>query len=397
MTTREVEKLIRHNYQSTFAGKYPEISHFNGTTEDDIRDEFEGAVFITLPIAHDGRTAYDGMVYTSEFNDDLIHSINTGQIGGNETHLESMKGQSSPPVLWLGAIRDEDGVIWAKGFVWEHRLGEFFKAVKVAHSSIGTSIYGFVEDIESLVFEEGGAFSIKQGGFKLLSLDLVPSGQEGLQFEERGMLQVSANADIQEKKKEAKMELSEVITALRGLTEDEIRNLPADLRHAMTQVDAIDAERETELTELRETVSEHEQSIVQRDTAITELSSALLDERLDRVIAQSVNVEGEVGEALRAFVRNAVNVSSDELPDTFEAVEELVHSVMEDTAYKTIAQAVVDTASGGKAIVGVKESLEGEKTDRDKRIDDAVKNSRELLESIGAGKTLRVFKDKEGE
>jgi len=109
-------------------------------------------MFVTLPIFQSDILSRNGIFYDRKCAEAVLSAINDRRIGGQLGHIPLYDRSyvfDTFNVYWVGAIIDSGGKVWGKFYVptTETRLREYIRVSLATNARIGTSIYGYAEEI----------------------------------------------------------------------------------------------------------------------------------------------------------------------------------------------------------------------------------------------------------
>jgi hypothetical protein len=322
--------IIRQFFETKLEGDYPNI-------DIKVNIEDKNPTFITLPFMKIGSVSMnDGMVYNEETVQAFVEKINKEMPEGNFGHENSLWAtMPQSPIVWGGALLDDDGLAWAKGYVWQEDSAKYVKTLKQFNKSVESS---FVLEIgwDNIEYISDHEYKIRNPrDANLLNLDLTPAGMAAVQFEERGEWHITKqqvdkklkNDKEQVKMSEEKIEITDEIKAqVIAEYEKESKNvlLIAQLK-----------DRNEELQNEVETLTQVHQ----------ETSRKYLDVLVQSKIAKVLEVEDA---GLFEYVQMKVFSQMSELKNE-EDIDSALEEIVEGETFKNLAQAVVLQTSGGKA------------------------------------------------
>lgn len=171
---------IREFETHQFSGSFPAVESYSEVDWDLLTAGDDNPFVITLAVAQIGRVSQNGLVYDAL----LVHAI-AGQLrgsGGMRGHIAEGQESTAFPVDavdWIGHLLDEDGKLWAKGYIPPGETREQIRRAKARGGSLGTSIYGY--GVREWQNEEQGHWT--SNDFELHSLDLAPPKMASLQMD----------------------------------------------------------------------------------------------------------------------------------------------------------------------------------------------------------------------
>ena len=169
---------IREHASHTFAGSFPQIERYAGVDWELLTAGDNNPFVITLAVAEIGRTSRNGLIYDNTLVNSIAEQLRGS--GGIRGHIPDGEESTSFPVDavdWIGHLLDENGVLWAKGYIPPGDTREQIRRAKARGGSIGTSIYGY--GVHEPAETEGTWYSRE---FELHSLDLAPAKMASLQM-----------------------------------------------------------------------------------------------------------------------------------------------------------------------------------------------------------------------
>lgn len=322
-------------------GAYPDVPLNESVDETELRQldnlSSDEAVFLTLPLGRVGMKAKDGFVYTEGFINKLLQHMTSQATAGNMGHVAAEDRASKFPMpvsLWVGAAKDETGMLWGKAYLRDAEFRNYVKQTKAANGSIATSVYG-TYDPSTANYKLDGSYEIDPSTFKLESVDFAPPARAALQFNRQ--MAITSHMESNEMTKEE---------LLSQLTADEV---PTELREQIiSQFKEAEGE-ETVLAQLTAENAEKDKVIGQLTAALAETNKTALTAHMDARLTEAIKVDNEEG-SLREMVRDRVvsHISADMKP---EDVEKLITEVTETASYKALAQMIVVAKAGGKVSV----------------------------------------------
>ena len=333
---------IRQNYNWKFEGEFPDVPFAEGVNEEELLQIDPDPLFVTLPIAQDGLTATDGLAYRPAFNDRLIETIVQKKIGGNMGHPSLWFNNSrseTTPIQWVGATRDDKGVIWAKGFIKNEEVKKHFKTKKAIGAKVSTSIMGFAEP-GAIVYHENGTYDVDPSKFHLRFIDIIDDPDDAaLQFEREFNLTKHSKSYDNDREDTDNMTITSV---------DQV---PVEIRRQIEQQFAARQEQTNEVAELQQTLSAVREELAQTKAKNAELAKTIFHSKLTDLIKNSIGLEGidrADEDMLVTFVRNSVRAEIGSSIDV-EAAKAAIEAVLQSDVYKRLAQTVVTKATGGRA------------------------------------------------
>jgi hypothetical protein len=132
-------------YISEMRGRYPDVPLADGVDLDAIKATDPNPMFVTLPIVHEGAKSEKGFAWKAADVQRVLSEIIAKRPEGILGHVrpdERSHRYDLPAVRWVGAILDENGVVWGKALVTETRAKDYFRTAKAANARVGTSVYG---------------------------------------------------------------------------------------------------------------------------------------------------------------------------------------------------------------------------------------------------------------
>lgn len=158
--------------ETSFRSGFPEIP-IAETVLSELNDP--DPVFLTLPIGKVGAESRNGRKYPRESVEAVVKSINDNKVIGQKGHLrddERAYRFDVPPLMWLSASLESDGMAWGKAYVLQSAadVRELVKLSKIAKAKIGTSIYGTAD-----VDDDGTVRNLE-----IESIDLAHPGRLGV-------------------------------------------------------------------------------------------------------------------------------------------------------------------------------------------------------------------------
>lgn len=334
---------LRHFYNAQLAGKFPDVPVADGVNIDELVADDPNPTFLTLPIAEDGRVAEDGLRYTQQFNERLIaNTINSRRVLGNMGHMspfETIYRFDIPAAIWLGAMRTDDGIWWAKAYIVDGDVGNFVRRLKAANGVIATSIHMRYSPLGT-TFLDDGTFTVDPDAAELLQLDFAPDERAALKMD-RDML-VTSHMNGESEEMPDKKEI------LASLTVADIAMLPEDVKQAIINEASIDEQ----LTHFKTAATENAQQLQTLQGTLAERDRELFNMRLDNLIGEAIPTDTADG-TLQDYVRTKV-VSHLKDGVDLDAAKAKVDEIVNSDIYKSMAKAVVLNMAGGSAIVGAR-------------------------------------------
>lgn len=291
---------------TTFAGKFPDIP----VSETILRELGDNPMFVTLPIGRVNSLSRNGRKYDREAVQAIVEAINNEKSIGQKGHLrddERAYRFDIPPLMWVAATLEANGIAWAKAFVMEHAedVREYIRVAKASNARIGTSIYG------TATIEDDGTVRDLQ----IESIDLAHPGRLGVEM--AGAVPVVT----QETVVSSEPSVADAISELRRQQDAELLDLAqrrADLERQARQVNTI---RELLGISDDESIALHTRLLIQRNRQLRDERTALLDSAIDVEVAQHVAVK-----PLRPIVAQMVREQS---PRSAHAIQTAVQNVIQ--------------------------------------------------------------------
>lgn len=336
---------IRQNFAWQFEGKFPDVPFAEGVNEEELLQVDPDPLFLTLPIVQDGLTASDGLIYRPAFNERIMQTILNKKIGGNMGHHSlwfSNSRSETDPIQWVGAIRDEDGRYWAKGFIKNEDVKKHFKTKKAVGAKVGTSIMGFAEP-GAIVYHDNGTYDVDPERFHLRYIDIIDDPDDAALSMEREFNLTAHSRDFTSEEKDTD-----------NMTITSVDQVPAEIRQQIEQAVRRQLEQNDEVEELRQSLETVESQLAQARADNEKMAKALFNSRLNELITNSIDLKGLASEdenILATFVRNSVRAEMGADLNVDNA-QEAIDAVLQSDAYKRLAKTVVEQASGGRAFVG---------------------------------------------
>ncbi len=359
------KQLVLH-YDWQLSGAFPDVPlnpNVNIAELQQLEHENDKPVFITLPIAKDNLVATDGFKYTAPVNDAIMRALQTEGITGNMGHISPEERNSKYPMpvgIWVGAMKDADGVTWAKAYVRDAGFKEFVRQLKATNSTISTSIYASY-DQSTVKFDAAGNWEIDPSSLSLEHLDFAPPKRAALQFERQFAItnHMDSNGEEQDMDK---------ATILAQMTVDEV---PENVRQAIIDGLKKDREDDSKLAQMQTELNDRETVISQMRTQLENSTGELYEMRVDARISEAIQVEDD---SLIDYVKTKVLAQMSKVkPEerTVEAIDAAIVSVTEQETYKGLATAIVAQMSGGKVVgtQGKPVTTDDKQTLRDKAVD----------------------------
>lgn len=335
----------------TLSGYVPKVPLAENVNLDDLTTGDPDPVFLTLPVGQVGAQSRNGRRYSDTNIRAILDAVNTRKVDGIKGHLRDEERAyrfDIPSLIWVGAVQEADGMVWAKAYVLQSAgdVREYVKIAKKVGKPIGTSIYGTAtidgEEVRDLEIEQ---------------IDLAHPSRVGVPI-------TAAVPDVTSEMttKEADMpETQETPTPAQtnnghGDTNqtNAIAELQREHRQALATKDALVADKDQQIETLRPKATLLEQVVALLDKPDdvvatikalqarvseqqTELA-ALLETAIEQDVATQVKIE-----SVRPLVVELVRT---EAPTTREAVATAVKTVLERESVKVLLRAGVRETMG---------------------------------------------------
>lgn len=131
--------------ESLLSGSYPNIPL---PADIDINSIPENErVFITLPIGQFNSESLNGHTYSEQAMRQMVEQINEKRPESNWGHIKDEDfgyRYNEPPVRWLAAMADENGMIWGKGRALTPESQRYYRNAKIDNARVGTSLFAWV-------------------------------------------------------------------------------------------------------------------------------------------------------------------------------------------------------------------------------------------------------------
>ncbi len=308
-----LRQLVTH-FDHIFRGQFPDVPTNENVSQEEILQIDPDPVFITLPFAKRDAVASDGFKYTQAFNARLESQIKTDGITGYLGHATNKGffdgGELPLPVIhWVGSMEDGNGTAWAKGLVVDPSLKQQVKLMKATGSKIGTSIIAAF-DPSTIIYHDDGSWEIDPNTVDFHHLDMVPPKMAALEMERP--FDITAHSKKIENEENEEKEIKVM----------ELNDIPQEL---MTQITS---------------PLDEKAKILQ--SKVAELENELLSSRLEKIIRKSLTIQSTslynyVYAKLELAIHTKSNIN----------LEETLEEIMSSEDYKEIAEAVVQSKSGG--------------------------------------------------
>ncbi|HRF99381.1 MAG TPA: hypothetical protein PLZ51_29410, partial [Aggregatilineales bacterium] len=143
MNRQNVFLEMQHALRGNFPANVPLAE---GIDLDALSEGDDKPMFITLPIAME-TTSRNGVKYQRKDVEQIVKAINARKVVGNLGHLTEAERSHKfdiPPLIWVGAMIDEQGIAWGKAYILPTAIAvrDYVRASKASNAEIGTSIYG---------------------------------------------------------------------------------------------------------------------------------------------------------------------------------------------------------------------------------------------------------------
>lgn len=353
--------LIR---EQEMRGAIPDVPVYEDIDIDMLTQNDADPMFITLAILCVGEVSANGILY-DEALVEAIESKLKGE-GGIRGHLGFFTASDYPyrEVWWVGHLRDASGITWAKGYIPPGKNKEEIRMLKATQGKLGTSIYGYAEDVED-VEVEGGADALRLIDFTLVSLDLVHHEEASLKMGQWSGFHITAesvkrrvgvadSADVEDTQPDIQEEADMPTKPVTETNEPPVEQ-PEDNRSAILE---LKREHQQVVSELEDKLASVEAKLNRVLSAIGETDNPVESVReMQQTVITLRTENGELlKEAIAAQVAQAVKLESarpiitvlveKENPTNRAEVSEAVTRVLEQDYTKTLLKQQVAETMG---------------------------------------------------
>jgi hypothetical protein len=346
------KSLITQSFETKLKGQFPDVPLSDGIDMDELKKVDPDPLFVTIALSKDNAVARDGLVYTPEFNRELIRQIRNDKSEGNMGHDESLfKDLPESPAIWVGATSDSEGVVWAKAFIWHSDTKQRFKTQKALNKAFETSIV-FSADFDQVQINDNDTYQLTSPvDFKLNYLDFTPPNKAMLQFAERDMFLTKQSDDDR---------------GIRFMSM-KVDDVPEKIRQQITQGVVQDLTQAHELV-----IQQHQEEFDKQKDQMAELASKFNEQQvqikqsaLKEIVNEAVKIDDKKADALKELILQSVDVDAEDL-------EKEVETFMQSSLYTTLNEAVIAQIAGGPQGGQSDDDL---KTARQKSIDKALEKA----------------------
>lgn len=320
-------------YISEMRGRYPDVPLADGVDLDAIKATDPNPMFVTLPIVHEGAKSDKGFTWKAADVQRVLSEIIAKRPEGILGHVrpdERSHRYDLPAVRWVGAILDENGVVWGKALVTETRAKDYFRTAKAANARVGTSVYG-VRGTK---------------GLEDMTLESIDFGHP----DRLGNPNAAAIPKITSELSEGEPPMTEDIKLVSELTtqRDEAKRLVTETEGKLADAQKIIAElkgKETELANLGEIVAEFSgATVADKIKALVAQVKAAADAERKRA------VEGVVAELVKLDELRPLVIAELGSADA-ESAKGLITEIMARPHFKTLSEKLARTA-GPNVVTG---------------------------------------------
>ncbi len=350
----EPDGTVLSHFSWKLSGSYPDIPLNDGISMDEIKQIEDDPVFLSLPLMKPGMVAKEGFVYTQGFVQKVMSDMqsqgniaNMGHVARNDRdHLFPM-----PKALWVGAMQDNDGMVWGKAWLRDSEFKTLVKQMKAANAEIATSVYG-TYDPSQAKFNMDGTYEINPSTFKLESVDFAPPARAALQFE-RGVPVLTSHMNNEE------LETNEM-TKEELLAQMTVDDIPSEMREAIIAQFKEGQDTEAVMAQMRDENTRLTTEVETLRKGMAEVAKNAVMSQFESKLSEAVKVDTEEG-ALKELIRGRVlaHLAAETKP---EEIDTLLTEAMDAPVYKTLATVVVAQMSGGAVITQVSDKTGGTKT-----------------------------------
>lgn len=295
----EIQELKLH----TFRGPIPEVSTYETVDVALLEQGDDDPMYVTLAVMKVDEVSDNGLLYDEALVASVERQLEGS--GGIRGHLSFMNEFDYPveAVHWVGHLRDDDGVTWAKGYIPPGETREDVRRKKATNGRIGTSIYGYAAE---LIEDEDRDGVYRLEDFDLITLDLTPGKRASLKMGQWSGFRITA-----EMATETEMGVEED----NSMEPETKRETPQPVQRTAEPEEIVELKRQHKdaMRELRRKLAEAED----RNKDLTEI--AALVEAAD---------EGDVVVAVRAKI------------DRIKALEAETHDLLRETIESMVAAQV---------------------------------------------------------
>lgn len=351
-----IPPAISETAYADFRGAFPDVPVAPDVDVAELTAGDGEPFFITLPIAEVGMVSANKLRYTEDFCDSLVEQINSDKPTGIRGHIkddERRYAYPMPAIYWVGAIRETDGKVWAKGYIPPGATREEYRIKKATAAAAATSIYG-----KPLMIREhtDGSYTPV---LSLEQVDLAPPKRaahgKGYGFAVTREMDESEGDDPMTKTIK-EMTAEEVMAAVEPSVVQQIVEMQRP------SADPVIAEMEQTVTAQKATIAELEGRVSVQAADLAELRGRLVEGELDKAIhsATDWNVKTADGSAKLDFLRGLLKKAAiAELGDETgtAAVQGAVDKAM--TGNQVIVEMTRDNLAGPQALAGAQDNRAG--------------------------------------
>lgn len=356
----DIPNAISEIAYADFKGVFPEVPLAPGVEVGELTAGDSDPFFITLPIAEVGLVSANKLRYTEEFCDSLVDQINTDKPTGIRGHIkedERRYAYPTPAIYWVGAIRETDGKVWAKGYIPPGATREEYRIKKATAAAAATSIYG-----KPLMIREHADGSYTP----VLSLEQVDLAPPKRAAHGKGYgFAVTREMGMEPKEREP-MDKDTLKAVLNELTGRELADLISPAKQAelaalgapvaeMTNHAAVLAEMMQTVTARESTIAELENKVSTQTGELGKLRTRVMESALDAAVEEATpwHVKSEAGTKKLDFLRGMLKKAAiAELDGSIEpeAIKTAVGSAV--AAHLVIVEMTRDVLAGPNALAG---------------------------------------------
>lgn len=333
----QISETIWHKFE----GKFPSVATYSHVDTELLYHGDPDPFHILLAVSEIGRVSQNGLVYDKEFVMRIAEQLQDG-VGGIRGHIpEGMEDSYYPieEVYWIGHLLDDEGKLWAKGYVPPGATREFIRRKKAQGGKIGTSVYG------TAVREMTNNGRWYARDFDLEQLDLAPI--------KRASLKMPGNFEL----------LKEMEASESDMDEIRLEDVPQHVRNQIVAEVRKQLEAETNVQRVREL----EQAVEQHEATIRELREhASIVAEIRAVIGQDadlVNMVREMHQQMSAMAEALgvpfaeVQVHVSELHTTVAEMRDQVFTNLLDSQIAELTNWAVRDEGGKKRVAAFRNTL----------------------------------------